>query len=281
MREAPVLIGEHSWVEMVELSATAPLAVLPVGAVEQHGPHLPLLVDAITVEALAYEASRRTGAAVAPTLVYASSQGHSRLFPGTMSLTPETTQAALVELVQWLVDAGFRKVLLLNGHLGNTGVLWNAVDILVARLGARASVQAHSWWDLTPELWRQVSSDAPTADREFHANWAETSLMLFLRQGLVRMDRAVNQEERPWAFAYDMARKSRSGVIGRRVTESTAEAGRELFEQAVAALERTMDAMAAEEPPPPPPTDVPAWRAAAARAYASPHRDRRGSGADE
>lgn len=128
------LLGELSWVDVVTRSDAMPLVILPVGAVEQHGPHLPLVVDSIAVEALAVEASRNTGVVVAPTVLYSSSQGHGSRYPGTLALSPRTAQSVLEELGRWLASAGFRKVFLLNGHLGNTGVLWNAVDELVAAL---------------------------------------------------------------------------------------------------------------------------------------------------
>ncbi|MEJ7742465.1 MAG: creatininase family protein [Nocardioidaceae bacterium] len=133
---------------------------------------------------------------IAPTVLYSSSQGHSSPYPGTVALGPRTTQSVLEDVGRWLASAGFRKVFLLNGHLGNTGVLWNAVDELVASLGPDVSICGRSWWDLSPGLWAEVTSDVPAARSEFHANWAETALMLHLRPDLVRMDRAVDQDER-------------------------------------------------------------------------------------
>lgn len=263
----PVLLGELSWVEVALRSETMPLVVLPIGAVEQHGPHLPLLVDSIVVEALACEAARRTGALVAPTVLYSSSQGHSSLYPGTLALTPRTAQSVLEDLGRWLASAGFTKVFLLNGHLGNTGVLWNAVDELVAALSPTVSIQGRSWWDLSPALWDEVTSDAPTARSEFHANRAETALMLHLRPDLVRMDRAVDHEEQAWSFAYDMSRKSAAGSIGRGVTGATPAAGRELFDHAVDELAAVVGAMLSEEPPPAAPADVPTWRRQQARRH--------------
>lgn len=263
----PHLLGELSWVEVQQTAATTPLVVLPIGAVEQHGPHLPLLVDSIVVESIAAEVSARTGVPVAPTLTYSSSQGHSSLFPGTVALSPRTTERALDEIGRWLANAGFSKLLLLNGHLGNTGVLWNAVDNLVAALSPRVSVAGHSWWDIDRELWLRVTDDAPDNRGEFHANRAETALMLHLRPELVRMDRAVDQAEGEWAFAYDMSRKSGSGAIGRSITEATPEHGRLLFEQAVTALTDLVQRMLAETPPPNPGPDVTAWRSAAVRRF--------------
>ena len=264
----PVLLGELSWVDVVACTGAMPLVLVPVGAVEQHGPHLPLLVDSIVVEALALEVSRRTGVVVAPTVLYSSSQGHSSAFPGTVALAPRTAQSVLEDIGRWLASAGFGKVFLLNGHLGNTGVLWNAVDELVAALSPEVSVAGRSWWDLSPELWEDVTSDATDARSEFHANWAETAMMLHLRPDLVRMDRAVDQDEFPWAFAYDMSRKSPSGSVGRRVTRATAEDGRRLFHHAAAVVTRVVTEMLAEEPPAAGPSDMTTWRTAAAARFA-------------
>lgn len=264
----PVLLGELTWVDVAARSEAMPLVVLPVGAVEQHGPHLPLLVDSIAVEALAAEASRRTGVVIAPTVLYSSSQGHSSLYPGTLALSPRTAQSVLEDIGRWLASAGFSKVFLLNGHLGNTGVLWNAVDELVAALSPEVSVCGRSWWDLSPALWKEVTSDVPTARSAFHANWAETALMLHLRPDLVRMDRAVDQDERPWEFAYDMSRKSPSGSIGRGVTRATVEDGRQLFDHAVEALVGALKQMLSEQPLPAAPKDIRGWRLDAARRFA-------------
>lgn len=266
-RENPVLIGEQSWVEIVNLAETEALAILPVGSVEQHGPHLPLLVDTIQVEAIASEVSRRTGAPVAPPLVYSSSQGHSRMFPGTLALTPNTAQTAIQELCWWLYNAGFRKIFVLNGHVGNIGVIWNAADNAQFQLPHDVSIQASSWWNLNPSLWKLVTSDVPTSEWEFHANWAETSLMLFLRPSLVHMERAVNMNEQPWPFAYDMSKKSRSGVIGRQATTATPEGGEAIFEAAVSAVVTSVEQMQTANPVLPLPEDLQAWRREVSRKY--------------
>lgn len=266
----PVLLGERSWVEVVELADAQEVVLLPVGAVEQHGPHLPLLVDAINVEGIACEASRRTGVAVAPTLVYSSSQGHSPLFPGTMALSPQTTETALHELCLWLANAGFRKLFVLNGHFGNTGVLWNAVDRTQHALPHHSYVGGRSWWDLSPELWRLVTGDCPIADWEFHANWGETALMLHLRPDLVRMDRAVDVDDVPYQFAHNMAKKSESGAIGRRTSQATAEDGRAILDAAAQELSRRVELMRAEEVPFGPVEDVAAWRRSTAARYLDP-----------
>jgi creatinine amidohydrolase len=107
-----------------ELRAVAPgtTLVLPLGATEQHGPHLPAGTDFFTVDCLARAAAERAAAeiaiAVAPALPFGSS-GHHLIFGATLSLRTETYYRVLTDLLRSLVTDGFRRIFLLNGHGGN------------------------------------------------------------------------------------------------------------------------------------------------------------------
>src|SRR5262245_34367011 len=108
--------------EDARAAAADTLLLLPVGSVEQHGPHLPLGTDFMTAEHLALEAAERAGreipVVVAPTLPFGSSHHHIP-FGGTMSLSTETYYRLLYELGSSLADSGFRILFLINGHGGN------------------------------------------------------------------------------------------------------------------------------------------------------------------
>src|SRR3954466_12013167 len=99
------------------------LVVWPVGALEQHGPHLPVGTDYLTVEVLARraaaKAAERIPVLVAPTLPFGSSHHHLP-FGGTMSLSTEGYYRVAYELVESLIVSGFRKVFIVNGHGGNS-----------------------------------------------------------------------------------------------------------------------------------------------------------------
>ena len=99
------------------------LCLLPVGATEQHGPHLGVGMDSRNATLLCEAVSRETGAPVLPTLSYGCSLSHSRRWPGTLSLSPQTLIQAITEIFDWLYGAGFKRLLLVNGHVGNAAPL--------------------------------------------------------------------------------------------------------------------------------------------------------------
>ena len=173
-----------------EAKALAPdaVALFPVGATEQHGPHLPVGTDSLAVEHVAREAAIAAGrvpVVVAPTLPFGSSHHHLP-FGGTMSLTTETYYRAVFDLVESLIVSGFRRVLILNGHGGNHELIQ-----LVARdlaLKHPVALAAASSWLLAREALLAV--EAHQLSRfPGHAGAFETSLVLALRPELVREPR--------------------------------------------------------------------------------------------
>jgi len=168
-----------AWATSPEAAAPAGVLVLPTGAVEQHGPHLPLGVDAWIAHAVALGAAARSGrAAVAEPLPYGCSS-HHLAFAGTASLSPATFIAVVRDVCASLARDG-ASVLVINGHGGNRA----ALDVALVELGAvgvRAS--AVSYFDL-------IRDDLPElADDEVgHACALETSLMLHLWPASVRRD---------------------------------------------------------------------------------------------
>lgn len=150
-----------TWPEVEALAAAAPTTLLvPLGATEQHGPHLPLGTDSAIAAALADAAASRTpGAFVAPVLPYGSSGEHQD-FPGTLSIGAACTESVLVELGRSAAET-FDRLLLVNGHGGNATPLAAAVD----RLRAEGR-DARAW--------------SPRFGGDAHAGRTETSLMLAL-----------------------------------------------------------------------------------------------------
>jgi len=91
------------------------MVIIPIGACEQHGPHLPLAVDTIDCYEVAKRVSAKAGGA--------QSHGH---FPGTLSIRPETMIRMICDIVEWLYRSGIRKILLLNGHMWDWGPIYSA-----------------------------------------------------------------------------------------------------------------------------------------------------------
>ena len=244
-QQKPRLLADLTWPQIAELVAAGEeLCVLPVGATEQHGPHLPVSTDTDIAEAVCREASRRTGAPLLPTLWATSSQAHTTAWPGTFSLPPRLLVDVVVEVACWVWASGFRKLLVVNGHVGNASPLRVAADEIRARGELRVGVL--SWYDLTPEIAAEVTSDAD----EWHAHAAETSLMLHLRPDLVDMSLARDDPDRTreLVLSYTVAETSTEGVTG-APTRASAEQGAGLFETVVDALVDRIERARSESPP--------------------------------
>ncbi len=114
-----ILWDELSWKDVEEITKNIKMVILPIGACEQHGPHLPLGVDTIDCYEIAKRVSAKTGVPVIPPIIYGVSQSHGK-FPGTISIRPETMIKMICEICEWLYNnSGIRKILLLNGHMWN------------------------------------------------------------------------------------------------------------------------------------------------------------------
>jgi creatinine amidohydrolase len=244
-RTEPVLLADLSWPAIAALvDGGEALCLLPVGATEQHGPHLPASTDTDIATAVCHEASRLTGAPVLPTLPFGSSQAHTTKWPGTLSLAPRVLIDVVVSLARWVRASGFAKLLLVNGHVGNVAPLRVAVDEI--RAGGELRTGLVSWYELTAEIDAQVRSDAD----DWHAHAAETSLMLHLRPELVDLGNARDDPDRTGnqVFSYTVAETSREGLTG-APSRGSADAGARLLEAAAAALAERIERGRLEQPP--------------------------------
>ena len=243
---APARLLEHlTWPELAgHVEAGDDLCLLPVGATEQHGRHLPVGTDTLIADAVCREASARTGVVLLPTLAVSSSQAHTTKWPGTLALPPRLLVATLVEIVRWVRAAGFARMLLVNAHVGNAAPLKVAVDEIRAAGDLRVGLL--HWYELTPEIAGLATDDAV----DWHAHRAETALMLHLHPALVRTDEIRDDPDRTpgLVLAYTVAETSRDGVTG-SPSLATAEDGALLFERVVEALAERIETARSEEPP--------------------------------
>ena len=190
------------------------LVLVPVGSVEQHGPHLPLDTDTVIAVAVAEAVAEPLGAVVAPPLSYGSS-GEHQSFAGTCSVGTDALTHTLVELTRSL-SCWAGRVVFVNGHGGNVQALQEAVGQL--------QVEGHDVG------WVPCA----TAEIDLHAGLAETSLMLHLRPGSVRCDRLEVgntqplQEILPAMLEGGVVAVSANGVLG-DPRGATAEQGERLL----------------------------------------------------
>lgn len=178
------------------------VAVLPIAATEQHGPHLAVSTDTalITHVAQRAEAALPNIVMLCPTLPYGASNHHLG-FSGTMSLGHETFSKVLVELVESLLQGGFRRIVLLNGHGGNITPARQALSYLSYRWDdeLRPNIALATYWELGGSAF---SGDEPMETPALsHACEYETSMMLHLYPERVYMDHA-EKALRPPANGY-------------------------------------------------------------------------------
>lgn len=181
-------LGELSTREVDDLLAVGPVdVVVPLGALEQHGPHLPLATDQIIAAAVAGAVAARVGdCVVTPTLPVGASS-HHLAFAGTASISDETLTMTQVEMVESLLSHGFRSVYVVTGHAGNSGAMTAAADRLDHR------VKCFADWPSQRDAVHRVAREQLGLDPDVvgtHAGHFETSIMLLLAPDLVRMDRA-------------------------------------------------------------------------------------------
>ena len=207
-----------------DLADTKRLLVIPLGATEQHGPHLPLGTDTEIASAIAGRAAGRLAElVVAPAVPYGAS-GEHQAFAGTLSIGQPAMETILIELVR-SASATFARVLLLSAHGGNARSVGRAVRRLRSE---QRDVLA----------WSPAAAWAGDA----HAGVIETSIMLAVAQETVDMTRAVVgntgplRELMPELARGGVAAVSPNGVLG-DPTDATAEFGHELLARADSALE--------------------------------------------
>lgn len=213
-RPAPRSLASATWPDVPD----KPTVLLPTGATEQHGPHLPLFTDTVIARAVADRAAALLPGAsvVAPAVPYGASGEHAD-FPGTISLGHEALRGLLVEAVRSLSPWAAR-VVFVNGHGGNTATL----DAVAGQLRREGHDVA----------WSPCA--APGGDA--HAGATETSIMLHLAPELVHTDRLETGDTRPLAVllpelrAHGVRAVSRTGVLG-DPTGADSREGRRLVEE--------------------------------------------------
>jgi len=248
LTRGPVLLDALPWPDLQQmLEAGHDLLLLPVGATEQHGPHLPINTDTLIATATCQAASALTGAPMLPALNYTVSLGHTEKWPGTFALFHETLIATVREIGRWAFATGWKRLLIVNSHFGNDAPLRCAVDRLRFDFPGQLSVAMRNSWALSPSISAAFTSDAA----DWHANEAETSLLLFAAPDLVRADFAAADDPDRTAgcvFPHLVAHTSTNGVTG-FPSRATAARGAALLREMADALAATIEAARRDQPP--------------------------------
>jgi creatinine amidohydrolase len=221
--------------------------VVPVAATEQHGEHLPLGTDSIALEAILdrLDATFDDRLLIAPTLTVGCSE-HHMAFPGTLTLTHETFRRWVADVVESIVRNGFNRILLLNGHGGNSAMC----AVLGEQLGQRhghIEIIVTAWWTAAASRLKKLQ-DGPVGSVG-HACEFETSILRAVAPEMVDMSLAEDDgiQHRPESMHFDMLhgpaascyrpfdKLSRMGVFG-KPSLASAEKGERVLAETIAAL---------------------------------------------
>lgn len=191
-----VWMNQLAWTDYeARLQREQPVIYLPVGALEQHGPHLPLGTDAMLSTAVAADTAAAVGGLVAPTLSYGyKSQpkcGGGQHFCGTTSVDAATLIGSVRDAVREFARHGVTKLVFVNGHYENQWFLIEGIDLGLRELGPQAKLQVLrlEYWDfLTEQTLASVFPEGFPGFALEHAAVIETSLMLHYHPSLVRQD---------------------------------------------------------------------------------------------
>lgn len=245
MGNDPTLELEHmTWPEVrAALDAGCTTVVFACGAVEQHGPHLPLFTDA----EIGSELSRRVATAlgdalVAPTVRVGCSE-HHMAFPGTISLEESTFAAVLRDYVRSLARHGFQHICVIPSHGGNFAPLTHALPMLREAAGKRAHVAAFTDLQAVISTWARLAGALGFAERVAgHADIAESSVMLALHPDLVRIEAVEAGHPGPLTpelierlFTQGMRAIAPNGILG-DARGLSAELGERCIEELVAVI---------------------------------------------
>ncbi len=251
-------LAHLTWQETAALDKKNGVVILPIGAIEQHGPHLPTLTDTLLVthvlDATLARLPEDVQAWALPPLNYGKSNEHTG-FPGTVSLSAHTLLAVLHDIADSVKAAGFRRFAFINGHGGNSALLEVAARDIRARTGLMC-------FCLQPGLYVDPPfAIAPEEKRlGFHAGELETSLVLAIAPELVQMEKAPRhfaefpESETPLFFfgaaatAWLSRDWSSTGVFG-DATLGTAEKGHAILAAATERLATLLSLMSRFEIP--------------------------------
>jgi len=239
--DKPKRFEEVAGFEVPELASKHPIAVLPLGSLEFHGPHNPIGSDLIIVSGIAERVAARTDGLLFPTLAFTQCPAHTAHFPGSISIRPEVMTMYVAEMLRNVLRLGFRKVFLLNGHDGNIGPGRGALA-QVADESKDSALLFASWWEFLPgDLMKTLGMFQQANGGHGHGGPLETSTVAAFRPDLIHLDKAKDLPEPPDLsggtpyFLQKSTAKDWPGYSG-HVSEASAEKGRKLVQMSEDAI---------------------------------------------
>ncbi len=235
------------WPALGEQVASCEAAILPIGATEQHGPHMGCGMDYVLADKLCRAVAQRTSVPMLPTMPYGCSLGHSRRWPGTIALSPKVLIDVIFEMGSWAYHSGVRRLFIVNTHVTNAAPLRCALEMLRAEFDDLMVAVINSA-TISPRVREFHFHDGD----DWHANDAETSLMLAVAPQMVDETKLqeVDDPDRTegLVFSHPVNRTSTNGVTGTPSVASR-DKGEEGFQWMVDDLSELIEKGLKEAPP--------------------------------
>lgn len=219
------LLEEMSWPEIEAGLKQTQTIILPVGATEEHGPHLPIFTDTIQATEVAREAALMHDIFVAPPIHYGVCRS-TRGFPGTVTVSHDSLRSYVYDLLLSFYDSGFKRVMILTGHAGGQHIsaLEEACQLAAAKRDFLLSMVS---------LFDLIDIRAVEAKGDGHAGEMETSMMMLIRGDLVKGRPAAYFPNRPrFLMLKDVRHLMDNGIMG-DPSRASPEKGKLFFDMAV------------------------------------------------
>lgn len=233
-------LSKMTWKQVETYLENDDRIILPIGSTEQHGPRAVIGTDFLIPEKIAGRVAEQTHTIAAPAQPYGMALHHMN-FPGTMPLKPSTLIQVVSDLIGALARHGFRRILILNGHGGNTATLSSALsEVCDAYLDLKVKLIA--WWE--PPAVAQLLDETFGDARGMHGTPGETSLVMHLYPGVVseesvpiipRIEHKFFLNRKWWRELHP------DGSVNANVNLSSSAKGEKVFEACIQALVEEME----------------------------------------
>jgi creatinine amidohydrolase len=233
------LLEEMSWPQIEAAQRESRTVILPVGATEEHGPHLPTITDTVQAMEVARTVAEVCGVFLAPPIHYGVCRS-TRAFPGTITVGHDALRGYVRDILISFADSGFFRVMILTGHAGgqHMAALEEAGQMAVEERDFRVSLVS---------LFDLIDFSAVETPHDGHAGEVETSLMMVIRPDLVKGRPEGNFPRRPrFMIMKDVRHLMGSGIMGNPEPASP-EKGKQYFQMAVEGVKAALVELESEE----------------------------------